>query len=377
MEKYLLIPVIGWFDFKPISSHKGFVCPIRGLTAASKMFLQASQVIAVLFGIGVIYLLHGALRKYRKRSPFFPSADRYLAATVDCLLLGYSTLANTTLKALNCVPIQTSSRFFYDGNIQCWQWWQKLCGGVICVFIIPFVFVLYRGSKLLHIKEISQKQFLYACLIPLPFAVRWMLSCKKIPHSETGDSYDNSEQLSLLPADRSIRRQSITDPVHGVIYGPFKKPDDREGSGAVYWESVLIGRRLVLICLHTFIVFPFIRMVCLSAACALILTHHIWKKPFKDVRVNHGETASLTALLVLAVVNMADALAINRGILSKQEHGCLKVLHVVEVILLGTIPLLCVLILFIAVLWQLIKLCKLGWVSLCRLIVKTWFSLVT
>ena len=205
-----------------------------------------------------------------------------------------------------------------------------------------------------------------------------MISYKKIPHIETGDSSDNSEQLSLLPADRSIRRQSITDPVHGVIYSPFKKPDDREGSGAVYWESVLIGRRLVLISLHTFIVFPFIRMVCLSIACALILTHHIWKKPFKDVRVNHGETASLTALLVLAVVNMAEfAFALNGGILSKQERAFLMVLHVAEVIILGTVPFLCVLIFFIAVLWQLIKLCKLCWVSLCRLIVKTWFSLAT
>ena len=144
----------------------------------------------------------------------------------------------------------------------------------------------------------------------------------------------------------------------------------------MYWESVLVGRRLLLISLHTFIVFPFIRMVCLSIACALILTHHIWKKPFKDVRVNHGETASLTALLVLAVVNMAEfAFAINGGILSKQERACLMVLHVAEVIILGTVPFLCVLTFFIAVLWQLIKLCKLCWVSLCRLIVKTWFSL--
>ena len=370
-EKYLLVPLIGWFDFKPISSDKGLVCPIRGLTVASKMFLHASQVIAVLSGIGVIYLLHGALRKYRKISPSFPASDRYLAATVDCLLLGYSTLARTTLKALNCVPIQTSSRFFYDGNIRCWQWWQKLCGVVICVFIVPFVFVLYRGSKLLHGKEISAKRFLYACLIPLPFALRWMVSCKRIPVSETDASNDNAEQLSLLPEDRSIRRQSNTDAIHGVIYGPFKKHDNSQGSGAVYWESVLIGRRLVLISLHTFIVFPFIRMVCLSATCALILVHHMWKKPFKDHHVNHGETASLTALLLLAVVNMAEfAFAINGGILSKQERACLMVLHVVEVIILGIVPFVCVIIFFISVLWQLVKLFKLCWVSLCRLIVK-------
>ena len=31
-ERYLLAPVIGWFNFRPISSDQGLVCPVRGLT---------------------------------------------------------------------------------------------------------------------------------------------------------------------------------------------------------------------------------------------------------------------------------------------------------------------------------------------------------
>ena len=359
-ENYLLDPVIGWFDFKAVSSNEGLICPIRGLTVVSKIFLGAFQVFAVLFGILVIFLVHGAARKLQKQSPAFPPSGQYLAATIDCLLLGYSTLARTALKALNCVPIQSSSRLFYDGNIQCWQWWQKLCVVFVCVFIIPFVYVLYRGSKLLHGKVISLKSFLYACLLPLPFAFRWMISCKRIPHSETETRRVSDEQPPLLPPDHSTREKSFHNPTHDVIYGPFKQSDDGQGSGAVYWESVLIGRRLILISLHTFIVFPFIRMVCLSVACALILAHHLWKKPFKDPRVNHGETASLTALLVLAVINMTEVtFAISGESPSEKERICFTVLHVVEVIVLGIVPLAFILIIFVSVLWQLLKFCKL------------------
>ena len=396
VESYLLFPVIGWFDFKAISSNEGLICPWSKLTVALKMFLQASQVFAVFSGLLIIFFLHGAVRKFQRKSPVFPPLDQYLAATTECFLLGYSTLAQTAFKALNCVPIQSSSRFFYDGNIQCWQWWQKLCGVYIAVFIVPFVFVLYRGSKLLHANVITTKRFFYACMFPLPFAIGWMVSWRKIPlnEAETYHGSRDEEQLPLLPPDRSTResptyhgsrdeeqlpllppdrstQKSPSDPTAEVIYGPFKKRNDGQGSGAVYWESVLIGRRLMLICLHTFIVFPFIRIVCLSVACAFILAHHLWKKPFKDPRVNLGETASLTALLVLAVINMAEVtFAINGGI-SEQERICLIVLNVVEVIILGTVPVACFLLIMISVLWQLLKFCKLCWISFCRIFVKT------
>ena len=101
-ENYLLLPVMGWFDFKAIGLKGGLVCPFLGLTVVSKIFLQASQVFAVLFGVLLIFVVNGAKRKIQGKRPVFPPADQYLAATVDCLVLSYSTLALTSLKALNC-----------------------------------------------------------------------------------------------------------------------------------------------------------------------------------------------------------------------------------------------------------------------------------
>ena len=372
LENYLLRSVIGWFDFKAISSKDGFICPCPGLTVVSKMFLQASQVFAVLFCILSIFLTHGALRNFHKKSPVFPPTGQYMAAATDCFLLGYSTLTRTTLKALNCVPFQSTSRFFYDGNIHCWQWWQKLCGVYIIVAVIPFIFVLYRGSKLLHGNGISAKQFLFACLFPLPFAFHWMISCKKVSLSQAESPQQvNGEDRPLIPADRRTRDSSSRNQIAEVVYGPFKQCIDNKGSCTVYWESVLIGRRLILISLNTFIVPPFIRMVCLTFACAFILAHHLWKSPFKDSRVNYAETVSLTALLVLVGINMAlGTFATSGEILSDQERICLTVLQVVQVIILGIIPMLFILLIVVSLLWQLLKICKLCWILFCRLFVE-------
>ena len=370
-DNYLLTPIIGWFDFKAISSSNALICPIRGLTVTLKIFLEASQVLVVLFCVLIIFLFHGALRKINKQSPSFPPSGQYLSATTECLLLGYSALARGALKTLNCVEIQSTLRFFYDGNVQCWCWWQKLCGLFLTVFIIPFVLVLYLGSHLLNNKSISSGQFVCGCTFPLPFAVMWVVKYRRICKDSGAIVIRSEETSSLLRVSGSLNsaeKSSSFDEslnqcqakscsmVEDVLYGPFRKSYDDRGAGAVYWESVLIARRLVMICLHTFIVFPFIRIVCLSITCAAILAYHIWKKPFQDSRVNHAETASLAALLLLAIINMADlALGINGEGLSAQEQICMTVLHIVEIIILGTVPLALALMIVVSVLWRLFK----------------------
>ncbi|XP_022806639.1 uncharacterized protein LOC111343718 [Stylophora pistillata] len=368
-DNYLLTPILGWFDFKAISSSKTLICPIRGLTVASKIFLEASQVLAVLVGVLVIFLFHGTVRKINKQSPIFPPSGQYLSATTECLLLGYSALAKGALKALNCVEIQSTIRFFYDGNVQCWCWWQKLCGVFLLVFIIPFVFVLYLGSRLLNSKIISPGQFVCGCTFPLPFAVMWVVKYRRIfkdsgaivsSNEETplrhSDSCNSAEQSSPFGESLDQSQAHSCNLVEDVVYGPFRKSHEDRGAGAVYWESVLIARRLVMICLHTFIVFPFIRIFCLSVTCAAILAYHLWKKPFQDSRVNHAETASLAALLLLAIINMADVvLGINDEVLSAQEQICMTVLHIVEIIILGTVPLAFALLIVVSVLWRLFE----------------------
>lgn len=240
----------------------------------------------------------------------------------------------------------------------------------IFMYIVPFVLVLYSGSKLLYSKEISTKRFLYACLCPLPFAIWWMVFCKKIPPTNAETHQVSDEQLPLLPPRSSRNDIPVQDSTAKVIYGPFKECIDGQDSGTVFWESVLIARRLVLISLHTFIVSPFIRMVFLSIACAFILVHHLWKRPFKDPCVNRGETASLAALLVLVVINMVELIfSLSGWTISEQDRICLVVLNVVEVIIIGILPVVFVLVILFSLLWQLLRICRFFWLIFCRLFV--------
>ena len=92
---------------------------------------------------------------------------------METLLLGYASLTNTSLKLLACVPLKSELRLFSCGDIVCFQWWQFLLGFFVLFFLLPFVFVLYFGSKELYDSRISILHFMTACCLPLPVLVYW------------------------------------------------------------------------------------------------------------------------------------------------------------------------------------------------------------
>ena len=69
--------------------------------------------------------------------------------------------------------------------------------------------------------------------------------------------------------------------------------------GALYWESVLTGRRLILLTIHTFASDSMVRFVCLNCACLLILVHHLTLRPFRDRKANIFESLSLVSLVAI------------------------------------------------------------------------------
>lgn len=101
-------------------------------------------------------------------------------------------------------------------------------------------------------------------------------------------------------------RQS-NEEVLKVLHGLFRQPDDND-NGTLYWESVLIGRRFILLACPAFITNSMLRMVCVTVTCVIILLHHVLKAPYRDPMANKAETASLLALVTMAVTNLAKQL---------------------------------------------------------------------
>ena len=203
--------------------------------------------------IGVLYCLHrGAQRCRRKEAPTF---SPYMAGILQTMLLGYKTLASVSFNLLRCVPIGSEKRLFLDGNVVCFQWWQYILIAFVFVFFVPFVFVLILGCYKLHKGSLSGAKLLFACCFPLPFLLYWLflfLLCVK----------RNAAHVD------SATRQMSKRSVEMTLFGCFKKPT--EGSTlSLSWESVMIGRRLILILLKTFVNDPMPRLLIMSFLCVL------------------------------------------------------------------------------------------------------------
>ena len=149
-------------------------------------------------------------------------------------------------------------------KIICWQWWQYILLAYIGIFVIPFVIVLYFGSSMLYKASISSKEFLGACIFPLPFLMYWLLRKLLKRKSNTREGCQNNKE------------------VLEVLHGPFRQPNGND-KGTLYWESVLIGRRLILLSFHAFIATSMFRMVYMAGACAIMLLHHVLKNPYRTV----------------------------------------------------------------------------------------------
>ena len=330
-----LSPVVGLFNFQVRSLNENVGCPFLGLTAVTKELFLCLKIFATMGCTVIIFIIHKGISKIGGLNK--PSPTLYLAVAMEILLLGYERLAETSLSLLNCVPIGSEWHLFLDGNIRCWQWWQNVLIIYIAIFVAPFIMVLYFGSLRLYGNTVSVKEFLGACVLPLPFLVRWAVLCGK---------------KSSKKENRSLNGEEVKK----ILHECFRPPTEKD-KGTMYWESVLIGRRFVLLCLHSFIADPMVRLLCLDCACVLILVHHFMKRPYHDVKANTCETVSLVALVAIATFSFGEAVLKSAGVEpSGLNENHFQVLQWVEIALLGFLPVaFCVLLTF-ALLCQMYRL---------------------
>ena len=295
IKSKVIEPLVGLFNFQPKVSS---ICPFAGLTAVTKQLFSVLYVFGALLMIGVVYVLHRAIKKFRGQGT--PSFGPYIAGILQTLLLGYTTLASVSFSLLRCVSIGSQKRLFYDGNIVCFQWWQYILIAFICAFFVPFVFVLLWGSFKLYRRTLSVGGFLFACFVPLPSLVHWSCICLFCKAS------------SPLTEDSSPSHPSRNS-VEGVLYGSFKTPEDG-GKLSLSWESVMIGRRLILVVFKAFFSDPMPRLLIMSFFCGLFLLHHALTQPFREGIANLMETISLLSLVLLGMINMFLASSVSLAV---------------------------------------------------------------
>ena len=173
----VVLPVINLLDYKSYPHGHWNICPFSGLAPLTKTLFQVVIVIAIFLSILLICLLHSGLNKLRKRVPAFSPSGPYLGAILETVLLGYSAATGTTMRLVDCVQIQHVSRWYYNAEITCFQWWQSASIVVIILYLFSFIFILYIQAPCGCISDKFQPRCFYwhvfflfhICFMPLLF----------------------------------------------------------------------------------------------------------------------------------------------------------------------------------------------------------------
>lgn len=279
------------------------VCAMPDMTAAPKMMTKALIVPYVIFLFVAMYIVYRWLKLLRGKTIPCPETAQMLhsragrksfstrlsSGFILALLFTFQKMGTTTFVLLNCVPVEGESVLFIDGSVTCYQYWQYgvLAYAITCV--TPFFLILTFGPGLLEQGYISLGEFFVGCICPLPALFVWLIKRLWRRH------------LAETSAIRRKRSDDVTA-VLNILQGPFK--DYRWG---VCWSGVLIGRRLVLILLYTFVNDTLIRSLCMLLTCFFILLHHVHVQPYKNIQGNIAGTTSAAVLVTLGSINLVRA----------------------------------------------------------------------
>ena len=178
-----------------------------------------------------------------------------------------------------------------------YQTWQYAVAAYTATCIIPFCAALLIGPGLLKDRLIGLTELFLAFLLPLPFLVRWCWLCFG-RYRRCGGAFPPDEAASAA-APLGPEAKSVIE----TLQGPFKD-SEHIVFGSICGQGMLIGRRLVLVLLYTFVNNTLMRTQCTMLLCFVNLLHHVHALPYRDRRGNAAGTASAVALVVVATINL-------------------------------------------------------------------------
>jgi len=358
-----LPPILSFFNFEPTFTRRGSLCPFPGLTPKTKLLSKTVPVFGTMIAIFVIYIASLLISKLRGTTR--PHLSSYLQASIKTIFLGYVTLAVVSISLIHCVSVAGETRWFYNGNILCYQWWQYVSFVFIGFFAFPFIFVVAWASFKVQHDAITMRQFLLAIIFPLPCLLLWLFQ-------------------SIWSCDRTDLEEncnSNTFVLREMLLGPYKKPKENGSkfSGAFYWQSVLIARRFVLVLLYCVLTEPSIRLFCMTIFCVVVLCCHLIVKPFRNTLANNIESLSLFLLVVLGLINLFKSVFLGvEGNIKGSLVTVFQVFQWMEIVILGLFPSLLSLLLSVAILCLLIRIlcasCKCLFQCVLRRYMQRWGS---
>ena len=275
-------------------------CPFENLQPVSKVLFKASFILylfAIIFFVFFIFKLFTLIRGKNNHQSFY---SHMCCCVLQLLLISYSSLTVTCFSLLSCVNLDSIGQvLFIDGSIRCYTWWQFIIITIVCIWIASLPIAIYAASWLLNVHMVSAKKFLLSLLLPLPTIIYWLHVCIK--------KRNNNEPEAEMQDKK--RPNKIAEEMQDLLEGPFRcyhgAVNDRQYR--LSWESIFIGRRLILIIIMTFVTDTLLRLYLMLFFMFLFTLHHIYVRPFISDFLNSIELISLCMLSIICALNILPA----------------------------------------------------------------------
>jgi hypothetical protein len=184
-------------------------------------------------------------------------------ALTTLLLVTYSVVTETTMSLLRCIEVPGFGLrlVLAAEQVHCFEPWQLLLIFLLALLLAPFPLVLFM----------------------------WVRAKQKQQQDANWKGQDHNDMATTELA------------VLQVLEGPFKRT-----AIARNWELVVLGRRFVLLALYTFLYnSPFWQDVALAGCNVAILAAHLLVVPYREALEQGVETASLSLLVFLSLLNFS------------------------------------------------------------------------
>ena len=349
------------------------LCPLPNLTAITKLILIKSFSFYVL---GLIFLFHTCVYliqlkdKWNNQTTIHFSV-RLKVATIRIIQLAYATLTTTAMTLVSCVHINGQFVLLIDGSVKCYVWWQWMIFFIVVGWVVPFPITLTQSLVDLKKNTITYRQFILAWVFPLPYLC-WSCAswCKRrygqqqrqrrgrartdtttVNGDGPLDEYDTLEEMNFgSEMDQSVK--VILYRMESPYKGKSNHLTDEEryqyrGTNIpepAFWSGVLIGRRLILIMVFSFVQFPVLKLYIALIFCIVYLIHHMYYQPYLNTASNIIEVLSSSILILFCSMNLFFAYSYVSDVAPEAADETLTILfRWFEAVVLVALPTLCVL----------------------------------
>ena len=213
-------------------------------------------------------------------------------AIMLAILFSFQKLAASAISLVYCVPFESKSVLFIDGNLECYTFWQIIIVVYLSTSILPFCIYITFATTYLKNGRLSLCVYFIGCFLPVPVLLYLVLReniCTKILSTEN----DNTDALR----------------VYNLLQGPYKDYDItiKTKTFIICYSGVLLIRRSILIVLYTFIHNLSLRLLLMVLLCIFALVLQTYSQPCKERRSNVAAFISNTSLVIVSCINLVKA----------------------------------------------------------------------